>query len=289
VCEVKALACQLPSEQGLPITRFSCAEIQREAIARGIVAQISETTIWRILSEDAIRPWSYRSWIFPRDPQFAEKAGRVLDLYHGLWEGQPLGPNDHVLCADEKTGIQIRQRRHRITPPAAGQVSRVEHEYRRLGTCAYLAAWDVRSARLFGEVVDRCTIVNFDAFVDQVMAQEPYCSARRVFWVVDNGTVHRGEKACGRLKARWPNLILVHLPIHASWLNQIEIYFSVVKRKALVPDDFRSREAIVQRIGDFQIHYERIARPFEWKFTRQDLQQLLAKCAAKQKGVRAAA
>jgi hypothetical protein len=283
VCEVKALACQLPSEQGVPITRFSCAEIKREAVARGIVARISETTIWRILSEDAIRPWSYRSWIFPRDPQFAEKAGRVLDLYHGLWEGRSLGPNDHVLCADEKTGIQIRRRRHRIIPPAAGLASRVQHEYRRLGTCAYLAAWDVRRARLFGEVVDRSTIVNFDAFVDQVMAQEPYRSARRVFWIVDNGTVHRGDKACRRLRARWPNLILVHLPIHASWLNQIEIYFSVVKRKALVPDDFPSRAAIVQRIQDFQLHYEQIARPFEWKFTRQDLQRLLAQCAKKRK------
>jgi hypothetical protein len=289
VCEVKALACQLPSEQGLPITRFSCSEIQREAIARGIVARISETTIWRILSEDAIRPWSYRSWIFPRDPNFAEKAGRVLDLYHGLWEGQPLGPNDYILCADETTGIQIRRRRHRISPPAPGRSTRVEHEYRRLGTCAYLAAWDVRGACLFGEVVDRSTIVNFDAFVDQVMAQEPYCSASRVFWIVDNGTVHRGEQACRRLQARWPNLILVHLPIHASWLNQIEIYFSVVKRKALVPDDFHSREAISQRIRGFQIHYAQIARPFEWKFTRQDLQRLLAKCACKRKTVRVAA
>lgn len=289
MCEVKALACQLPSEQGLPITRFSCGEIQREAIARGIVAQISETTIWRILSEDALRPWSFRSWIFPRDPHFAEKAGRVLDLYHGLWEGRALGPNDCILSADEKTQIQIRQRRQRSTPPAPGRSIRVEHEYRRRGTCAYLAAWDVRRARLFGQVVERCTIVSFDAFVDQVMAQEPYGSAHRVFWIVDNGTVHRGEKACRRLRARWPNLILVHLPIHASWLNQIEIYFSVLKRKALTPDDFRSREAIVHRILEFQAHYERIAQPFEWKFTRQDLHRLLAKCASKQQAVRVAA
>jgi hypothetical protein len=289
VCEVKALACQLPSEQGLPITRFSCAEIQRQAIARGIVARISETTVWRILSEDALRPWSYRSWIFPRDPQFAEKAGRVLDLYQGLWEGEALAPNDYVLCADEKTQIRIRQRRHPITPPAPGCSIRVEHEYRRLGTCAYLAAWDVRRARLFGRVVQRCTIVNFDAFVDEVMAREPYRSADRVFWIVDNGTVHRGGKACRRLRARWANLVLVHLPIHASWLNQIEIYFSVLSRKALTPDDFRSRKAMASRILKFQTYYERIAKPFEWKFTRQDLNQLLAKCAAENRTARAVA
>jgi hypothetical protein len=277
---VKALACQLPSERGLPITRLSCAEIQREAVAQGIVGQISETTIWRILNEDALRPWSCRSWIFPRDPKFAEKAGRVLDLYHGLWEGVALGPNDYVLCADEKTQIQIRRRRHPTRPPAPGHPMRFEHEYRRLGTTVYLAAWDVHRARLFGRVVERCTIVSFDAFVDEVMAQEPYRSAKRVFWVVDNGTVHRGEKACRRLQRRWPNLILVHLPIHASWLNQIEIYFSVLKRKALHPDDFHSREAIAHRILDFQAYYEQIARPFEWKFTRQNLNELLAKCAS---------
>lgn len=289
MCEVKALACQLPSEQGLPVSRFSCADIQREAIARGIVARISETTIWRILSQDALRPWSYRSWIFPRDPQFAEKAGRVLDLYHGLWGGEALGPNDYVLCADEKTQIQIRQRRHPIAPPAPGRSIRVEHEYRRLGTCAYLAAWDVRRARLFGQVVERSTIVSFDAFVDEVMAQEPYRSANRVLWIVDNGTVHRAERACRRLRARWPNLVLVHLPIHASWLNQIEIYFSVLKRKALTPDDFPSRKAVASRILEFQTYYEQIAKPFEWKFTRQDLNRLLAKCAADNRTLRAAA
>jgi hypothetical protein len=158
--------------------------------------------------------------VFPRDPDFAEKAGRVLDLYHGVWEGKRLRPGDFLLCADEKTQIQIRQRRHPLLAPAPGRPLRVEHEYRRLGTCPYLAAWDVRRARLFGEVTDRCTIESFDAFVDDVMDQEPYRSARRVFWIVDSGTVHRGEPARRRLRARWRNLVLVHLPLHASWLSQ---------------------------------------------------------------------
>lgn len=89
--QVKALACALPKELGLPLSRLSCADIRRHVVERGIVAQVSDTTIWRWLSEDALRPWTHRSWIFPRDPAFAEKAGRVLDLYHGLWEGLPLG------------------------------------------------------------------------------------------------------------------------------------------------------------------------------------------------------
>ena len=100
--EVKALACELPAEQGLPLSRFSTAEIARQAVARGIVCEISGATVWRWLAEDAIKPWQYRSWIFPRDPAFREKAARVLDLYEGRWQGRRLHPGDFVICADEK-------------------------------------------------------------------------------------------------------------------------------------------------------------------------------------------
>ena len=259
----------------MPLSRFSRAELRRYVLAQGIVAAISGTTIWRWLRQDAIRPWTRRSWIFPRDPDFAQKAGRVLDLYHRRWNGQPLGPRDFVVSADEKTQIQIRSRRHPICPPAPGRAVRVEAEYRRHGTCAYLATWDVHRAALFGTVVERISIAAFDALVAHVMAQPPYRSARRVFWIVDNGTIHRGRRAIARLHARWPNLTLVHLPRHASWLNQIEIYFSVLQRKALTPDDFPTRAALEERILGFQHHYQQIAHPFEWKFTRHDLARLV--------------
>lgn len=275
IAEVKALACQLPVQLGLPLSRFSRSELRRFVLEQGIVAEISGTTIWRWLSEDAIRPWSRRSWVFPRDPDFAAKAGRVLDLYKGIWNGKPLDNNDFVLSADEKTGLQIRQRRHQTAPPRPGKPMRFEYEYRRHGTCAYHAAWDVHRAMLFGHVVDRSTIETFDQLVAQVMGSEPYRSARRVFWIVDNGTVHRGQKAVTRLQSTWNNLVLVHLPVHASWLNQIEIYFSVLQRKALSPDDFDSVSALRSHILAFQDHYQRIAKPFEWKFTRQDLDRLL--------------
>lgn len=227
---MKALACELPARLGLPLSRFSRAELRRQVIAAGLVAEISGVTIWRWLSADAIRPWSRRSWIFPRDPDFHEKAARVLDLYHREWDGQRLGEGDFVLSADEKSQIQIRERLHPIGAPGPGRAARVEHEYRRHGTCAYLAAWDVHHARLFGRVESRATIETFDALVETVMEQDPYRSAQRVFWVVDNGTIHRGQRAVERLESRWDNLVLVHLPVHASWLNQIEIYFSVLQR-----------------------------------------------------------
>ena len=280
VVQVKALACQLPAETNLPLSRFSQRELAREVIARGIVAQISGTTIWRWLDEDAIRPWQHRSWIFPRDPQFEQKAGRVLDLYQGCWQDQPLGSDEYVISADEKTSIQARIRQHPTEPPQAGQSMRVEFEYERGGALAYLAAWDVLRAKVFGCCHRTTGIVPFDGLIEQVMRQEPYRQAKRVFWIVDNGSSHRGQAACQRLQNRYSNLRLVHLPIHASWLNQVEIYFSVVDRKVLTPNDFPSLAAVAQRLLEFQSYYEQIAQPFEWKFTRVELQKLVAKLNA---------
>ena len=279
VAEVKALACELPAKLGLPLSRFSRPELRLHVLAAGIVAAISGVTIWRWLNEDALRPWYRRSWIFPRDPEFATKAGRVLDLYHRHWNGRTLREDEFVISADEKTQIPIRTRCHPITPPAPGRPLRVEHEYRRHGVCVYIAAWDVHRARLFGEVLEKISIVAFDALVAHVMSQEPYRSARRVFWIVDGGTIHRGQRAVDRLQGQFNNLTLVHLPKHASWLNQIEIYFSILQRKALTPADFSSQNDVAARILGFQEHYQQIAQPFEWKFTRRDLDKLVARWA----------
>ncbi len=277
VAAVKALACQLPAELGLPLSRLSISEIQREVVERGLVASIGETTLWRWLSEDAIRPWYHRSWLFPRDPAFEEKAGRVLDLYAGLWEGIPLDSSDCVLSADEKTSIQARRRVHRTRRSGPGTAMRVEHEYQRRGAWAYLAAWDVRRAKIHGRCERKNTIAAFERLVQQVMRQEPYRSSRRVFWVMDNGTTHRGQRSVDRLRKRWPTIIPVHTPVHASWLNQIEIYFSIVQRKVLTPNDFRSLAEVRERLIRFGQRYEGVAGPFQWKFTRDDLCRLLSK------------
>ncbi|MGH2428913.1 MAG: IS630 family transposase [Candidatus Limnocylindria bacterium] len=278
--EVKALACALPAELGLPLSRFSIAELRRETLARGIAAAISGSTVWRWLHDDAIRPWRHRSWIFLRDPDFAARAGRVLDLYGRRWQGRPLGADELVLCADEKTMIQARARRHPSLAPAAGRAMRVEHEYRRRGALAYLAAWDARSGQPFGRCEPRTGIAPFERLVAQVMAREPYASARRVFWIVDNGSSHRGTASAERLAARWPTIELVHLPLHASWLNQVEIYFSVVQRKLLTPNAWRSAAELEAQILGFERRYAAVATPFEWRFSRADLRRLLARLPA---------
>jgi hypothetical protein len=261
----------------------STQELARETVERGIVGAISGSTVWRWLSEDAIRPFYHRSWVFPRDPEFAEKAGRVLDLYEGRWEDEPLGEGEYVICADEKTSIQARARRHPTQPASGGGCPmRVEHEYERKGALAYLAAWDVHRARLFGRCESQNGIEPFGRLVEDVMRQEPYASAERVFWIVDNGSSHRGARSVERLEGRWSNLKLIHLPTHASWLNQIEIYFSVVQRKLLAPNDFADLDALSENLLAFERHYERAAEPFTWKFTRRDLDRLLSRLAEHQ-------
>ncbi len=274
--EVKSLACEITRHLGLPLSRLSVSELQREVASRGIIAQVSGMTLWRWLSEDAIKPWRYRSWIFPRDPAFSEKAARVLSLYEGFWDDRPLGPGDYVISADEKTSIQARCRKHCSQGPAPHQVMRIEHEYERKGAWVYLAAWDVKRAKVFGRCEKKSGIAPFEKLVSQVMNLEPYASAKRVFWIMDNGSSHRGERAVERLK-KWPVIVPVNLPVHASWLNQIEIYFSIVQRKVLSPCEFVSLSEVHDRLLLFQERYQEAARPFEWKFTRADLEHLCSR------------
>ena len=225
------------------------------------------------LGHEEYAPWQHRCWVFPRDPHFAEKAGRILDLYERVWLGHPLKDGEFVLSADEKTSIQARRRRHRTLPPQPGVAMKVEHEYTRCGAWAYLAALDVHRAKLFGRCERKNGIAPFGRLVDQVMTQTPYKEARRVFWILDNGSAHRGARCIRRLQSKYPRIVPVHGPVHASWLNQIEIYFSIVQRKVLTPNDFLSLQALEERLLGFQQHYATIAKPFKWKFTRHDLEQ----------------
>jgi transposase-like protein len=274
--EVKALACEPPAASGKPLARWSCPELAREAAASGIAA-VSASTVRRWLADDAIKPWQHRSWICPRDPYFALKGGRVLDLYQRTWEGRPLGEDDYVLSADEKPGVQARSRTGLPLPPGPRRAMRFESEYVRRGTVAYLAAYDVHRARVMGRCEPSTGIKPFTALVDQVMSAEPYASARQVFWVVDNGASHRNWAAAARLRDAYPNAQMVHLPVHASWLNQVEVYFSVIQRKLLTPDDFGDLDSLAEQILAFEHHYNATARPFDWRFTRANLNQLLTR------------
>jgi len=251
--------------------------LARELVGRTVVAAISAATVWRVLHSDAIRPWFHRSWIAPRDPNFAVRAAVALDLYAGVFEGQSLGAGEFVICADEKTSIQARCRCHPTLPPGRARLMRVEHEYDRAGALAYLAAYDVHRAQVTGRCESTTGIAPFGRLVEQVMTVEPYASAQRVFWIVDNGSSHRGKRSVDRLQGAWPTLRLIHLPVHASWLDQCEIYFSIVQRKVVNPNDFTDLEQIRDRLGAFEQRYNALAKPFDWTFGRDDLAKLLSR------------
>jgi transposase len=275
VAGIKAMACEPPEQREVPLSRWSSFDLAAQAVSEGLVETISSSTVRRWLQAAAIKPWQFRSWIFPRDPRFAEKAARVLDLYARVVDGVALGPDDYVISADEKSQLQALARCHPGLGPAAGRVRRVEFEYERGGTLCYLGAYDVHGARLFGQVAPKGGIVPFMQLVDQVMSTEPYATARNVYWIVDNGSSHCGQRSIDRMTAAWPNAQLVHLPVHASWLNQIEIVFSVIQRKVIKPADFADLDTLADRLERFEQRYNTTARPFDWRFTTKDLAAML--------------
>ena len=207
----------------------------------------------------------------------------MLDLYGRRWNGRALRCDEYVISADEKSQLQALRRIHPGQPTGPGQTRRVEFEYQRGGTLAYLAAYDVHQAHfLVGRCAPSTGIAPFGELVTEVMAREPYASARRVFWVVDNGSSHSGAASITRLTDAFANATLVHLPVHASWLNQVEIYFSVVGRKVVKPADFTDLDQLEARLLAFQDHHNEQAKPFGWRYTRGNLNDLIRRLDKRQ-------
>lgn len=272
--QITALVCETLWKHELPLSRFSIADLQRVVVQEEGLAGLSHSSLGRILRQDALKPWRYRYWLFPRDPDFVNKACVILDLYAGFWRGQRLAPDEYLLSADEKS-IQILARCHPSLPTIPGYQQRVEFEYERRGTVAYHAAWDVFRGKIFGQVVSNTCIATFNQLIDQVMTQAPYQSAARVFWIVDGGCAHHRNTFPTRLSGMYANALAVSLPVHASWLNQIELFFSIVQRKVLTPLDVADKATLTQRLLDFQDYYQEVAKPFSWNFTADDLKQRL--------------
>ncbi len=281
ITTIKSIACEVPAKRQQPVSRLFVPDIRRILIAEKHVKSIGLTTIWRILDADALKPWRQRSWIWSRDPLFFERAARVLDLYEGKWKGRRLSDDEFVISADEKTSIQARIRLHETEIVADGRGQHVEHEYKRGGAWSYLAAYDVHRARIFGRLEQSNGIEPFHRLVAHVMRREPYASARRVFWIVDQGSSHRPTTFPERLRNQFRNAVGVSLPVHASWLNQIEIYLSILQRKGLTPNDFPNLDAVKIRIQEFARLYNRRAKPFNWNFTRTELRELADRLDAK--------
>jgi transposase len=276
-----ALACQLPAVTGVPLARWTGPELLAE-ITPDLARPVSLTSLRRILAGQPVKPWQYRSWIYPRDPQFEAKARVILDLYQGFYQGKRLRPGDRILSFDAKPQIQARERRHATLPAAPGRPVRVEHEYTRHGALALLAGLDIRTGEVFAATPAATGITPFMDIVAQVMARPQYRDAPRVFIIVDNGSDHRGQASTDRMRAAHPNAILIHTPVHASWLNQIEIFFSIVQKKVVSPNDFASLNALSATLLAFADRYNHTAKPFSWKYTAADLRELMKRISTHQ-------
>lgn len=279
---VVALACQLPATTGVPLSRWTGPELLAEITQAAPQEKLSVSSVLRILAEHPVKPWQYQSWISPRDPDFEAKATVILDLYQGFYQGRRLRPGDRILSVDAKPSIQARGRCHSTTPARAGQPVRVEHEYVRHGALALLAALDVHTGTVFAATPATTGIAPFMNLIGQVMDRPEYKHAPRVFVIVDNGSDHRGQAAIKRLQDAWPNAIMIHTPVHASWLNQAEIVFSIIQKKVISPNDFASLEDLAGTLLAFVDRYNQTARPFNWKFTAADLTRLLAKISIRE-------
>lgn len=272
--QVVAIVCETLNEHQLPLSRLSLTDLHRLVVKEESLATLSQATLGRMLQQNALKPWQYRYWLFPRDPDFVTKACVVLDLYAGFWQGQRLGPDEYVLSADEKS-IQVLARCHPSLLPRPGHQQRIEFEYERLGTLAYHAAWDVFRAKIFGRVAPNTCIATFNQLLELVMTQPPYHNSARTFWIVDGGCAHHPNTFPARLQGLYPHAVAVSLPTHSSWLNQIEIFFSIVQRKVLTPMDVADDHTLTARLLDFQDYYQETAQPFSWKFTTADLKKRL--------------
>jgi transposase len=272
---VVALACQLPAATGVPLSRWTGPELLAEVTRAAPEEKLSASSVLRILAQHPVKPWQYQSWLFPRDPGFAAKAAVILDLYQGFYQGQRLQPGDRILSVDAKPSIQARGRCRPTAPAARGRPVRTEHEYVRHGALALLAALDVHTGKVTAATPDTTGIVPFMDLIGQVMKRHEYRDAPRVFVIVDNGSDHRGQAAIDRLRDAYPNAVMIHTPVHASWLNQVEIVFSVVQKKVLTPGDFPGLGTLSYVLLAFVNRYNRTARPFNWKFSAGDLTALL--------------
>src|SRR5262249_20528928 len=214
------------------------------------------------------------------------RASVILDLYQGVYRGRRLRPGDRILSVDAKPSIQARGRCRPTAAAARGKPVRVEHEYVRHGALALLAALDVHTGKVFASTPATTGITPFMDLMGQVMSLPEYKDAPRVFVIADNGSDHRGQAAVKRLHDAWPNAIMIHTPVHASWLNQAEIFFSITQKKVISPNDFASLDELARTLLAFVDRYNQTARPFNWKFTAADLARLLDRISTREHAAR---
>ena len=271
------MACERPDKLGRSLAKWDCVELARQLEADGVVESISHDTVRRILENHRLKPWRHHLWLsakVPRDAAFAAQVKDLCDLYT-----RPLEEQEMVLCVDEKTSLQPRPRKAKTQPARAdNQPVRVEHEYGRCGALNLFAAFDTRSGKVWGLTAERKRQVEFIAFLE-MLDREISAEVTVIHVVLDNLRMHKGQQVQAWL-AKHPRFVFHHPPVHCSWMNQVEQWFSILQRKRLVIADFANKAELAERLQAFIREWNQVAHPFNW--TTKSVAKIMAKCEPKE-------
>jgi transposase len=266
------IACERPDRYGRSLAKWDCQELARQLVSAGVVASISPDTVGRILNHHRLKPWRHHLWLssqVPRDATFAAQVKEIADLYT-----RPLAANERVLCVDEKTSLQPRPRKAPTRPAAPGRPVQLEHEYERKGALNLFAAFDTRSGKVYGMTAERKRQVEFIAFLEQLDREIPV-EVTVIHVVLDNLRMHKGKQVQAWLAVH-PRFLFHHPPVHCSWMNQVEQWFSILQRKRLCIADFADKAALAERLQAFVREWNAVAHPFAW--STKSVAKIMAKC-----------
>lgn len=255
------LACELPDVCGRSLSTWSCAELARALVRDGVSDSISASSVQRILASQKLRPWRIHHWLsakVPRDDAFRTTVENIADLYT-----RSLAPHERVLCLDEKTSLQPRTRTAANRPAKQGNVPvRVEHEYVRKGALNLFAAFDTRSGNVIAILRRRKRQDEFIELLETIDRETPN-SVTLIHLLCDNVSIHRGKRVQAWLAAR-PRFRMHHTPVHCSWMNQVEEWFSIMQRKRMRAPNFADLRDLEGKILAFIREWNGIAHPFKW-------------------------
>jgi transposase len=279
--QATAVACSLPQAQGVPLARWSRTELARWVAAASELPAVSASTIGRWLKAERIRPWRYHAWQRIQNLQtFLERAGPVLRVYERA--SALLREGTWLVCVDEKTSIQAREAEQGPRAALPGQGVQQSPRYHRRGMRHLMAGLSVADGFVAGRCSTRKRFVDFRAFLEEVIIAEALRrQVQQVILILDNGPTHAPKQL-----ARWLEeqaialkgkltLEVLWLPVNASWLDQIEIWFSILQRKLLQPNHFLSTASLEQAISDFIAYYNQTAKPIKWSYTVEKLERKL--------------
>lgn len=266
------IACETPDKLGASLSQWDCVELARKLIDDGVVESISPQTVGRILQNHKLKPWRHHLWLSPKTPRdqaFANTVGEIVALYT-----RKLAPWEMVLCVDEKTSLQPRTRTQQTLGAKPGLPIRLEAEYKRKGALNLFAGFDTRTGMVYASTAERKRQVEFIAFLEHLDKEIPH-AITSIHILLDNLRMHKGKQVQAWL-VKHPRFIFHFTPVHCSWMNQVEQWFSILQRKRLRIADFADKSQLADRLMAFVALWNKRAHPFNW--STKSVAKVMAKC-----------